>query len=62
MDNSGQIVKTQSIIQKEKKRAETLAKVRENALNLAMDAKAKQILKEKKNLKNEKKYKELLKN
>jgi hypothetical protein len=37
-----------------------LAKVRENALNLAIDNKAKQILKEKKDLRNEKKYKELL--
>ena len=35
--------------------------MRENALNLATDTKAKQILKDKKDFRNEKKYKELLK-
>ena len=59
-DNCAQVQKTASMVEKEKKRVETLAKVRENALNIAMDTRAKQLLKDKRDQQNEKKYKELL--
>ena len=55
-DSCGKIVKTKKLLEKEQDRVQKVKKARENALNLAMEKSAKQILQERRYQSNTKRF------